>query len=148
VDDDIIYPIDRFIARVEAHIRTWVHIARHLQHGTCMSLGHQRKPSISLPEDMDKHRRPRGAFDELEDADVVLAQPVFTDELDPAAAVEASGVARVVVPDAPPLFPVWPQQQDLMRSPLKVLRRKSMVDDLHCKKRKEINAWKFIKKRK
>lgn len=69
-----------------------------------MSLGHQRKPSTSLREDMDNHRRPRGAFDELEDADVVLAQPVVADELDPAAAVEASGVARVVVPDAPPLF--------------------------------------------
>lgn len=42
---------------------------------------------------MDDHCRPPGAFHQLEDADVVLAQPVVADELDPAAAVEASGTA-------------------------------------------------------
>ena len=82
---------------------------------------------------MDNHRRPLGAFHQLKDADVVLVQPVVTDELDPAAAVEASSMAGVVVLDEPLLFPVWPEEQDLMGSPLKVLCCKSMVNGLHCK---------------
>lgn len=96
------------------------------------SLGHQHKPSINFPEDMDNHCRPLCAFHQLKDADVALLQLVVVDELDPAAAVEASGVACVVVLDVPLLFPVWPEEQDLMGSPLKVLCCKFIVDCLHC----------------
>lgn len=118
---------------VHSNCTTLVHHLIHSKLGH-MNLGHQHNPSIiNLPEDMDNHRRPLGAFHQLKDADVVLSQPVIADELDPAAAVKASGVAGVVVLDIPLLFPVWPEEQDLMGSLLKVLCCKSMVDGLHCK---------------
>ena len=98
-----------------------------------MNLGHHHKPSINLPEDMDDHCCHPRAFHQLEDADVILPQPVVADELDPAVAVEASGVARMVVPDIPLVFPPWSEEQDVMGSSLKVICSKFMVDGLHCK---------------
>ena len=100
-----------------------------------MNLGHHHKPSINLSEDMDDHCCHPRAFHQLEDADVILPQPVVADELDPAVAVEASGVARMVVPDIPLVFPPWSEEQDVMGSSLKVICSKFMVDGLHCKGR-------------
>lgn len=97
-----------------------------------MNLGHHYKPSINLPEDMDNHCRLPRAFYQLEDADVILAQPVVADELDPTAAVETSFVAPIVIPDRPLLFPLWSEELNVMGSSLKVVCSKSSVDDLHC----------------
>ena len=76
---------------------------------------------------MDDHCCHPRAFHQLEDADVILPQPVVADELDPAVAVEASGVARMVVPDIPLVFPPWSEEQDVMGSSLKVICSKFMV---------------------
>lgn len=97
-----------------------------------MNLGHHYKPSINLPEDMDNHCRLPCAFYQLEDADVVLVQPVVADKLDPTAAVETSFVAPIVIPDRPLLFPLWSEELNVMGSSLKVVCSKSSVDDLHC----------------
>lgn len=83
---------------------------------------------------MDGHRRHLPcAFDQLEDADIALAQPVVPHKRDPTLAVEASGPAGMVAPDMPLVFSARPEQQDLTRLALQMISCKFTGDGLHKK---------------
>lgn len=80
---------------------------------------------------MDDHRHPPRAFHELKDADVALTKLVVAHKLEKLAALEASGGARVIISDAPLVFPIWPAKCDLTCSAVEVIGSKPNGDDLH-----------------
>lgn len=85
---------------------------------------------MDLPDGMDGHGHPPGAFHQLEGADVALAEPVLLHKHGEGVVPDALRAASVAVLDAPLVFPIRPDKCDLVQFTVEVISNEPTGEDL------------------